>query len=156
MKHKEEICPEDRERLDLYFDDVLTSNDPVQLTMFVWYNITVHFGLRGNEIRTKMVKTDLGFQRGDSGEFIVLSSDFASKNGSRELASREFETVGRIQDEKQVDAVCLFLEKLNSANNRLSRLVAVPSRFFLAFGGNSIVELRRVWRKASEDYCASL
>ena len=35
VKHKEEICQEDSERLDRHFNDVLTSDDPVRLTMFV-------------------------------------------------------------------------------------------------------------------------
>ena len=32
---KEEVFQEDRERLNKYFDDILTCNDPVKLTMDV-------------------------------------------------------------------------------------------------------------------------
>ena len=74
------------------FDDILKSNDPVQLTMFVWNRITAHFGLSGCAVHTKMRKTDLDFQQDDSGEFIVLSKDFASKTmlleGLQQASSR--------------------------------------------------------------------
>ena len=94
---------------------VLTLYDPVQLTIFVWY-ITVYYGLCRCEIQTKMRKTDLDLQQDDLGEFIVLSTSFASKNAP---GGRQFKTVSCLQDEKQVAAVHLFLQKLHPENNRL-------------------------------------
>ena len=66
--------------------------------MFVWYTMTMHFGLRGHEVQVQLKKSDLEFKEDDSGEFVVLSTDFASKNGPGGTAGREFATVGRVND----------------------------------------------------------
>ena len=50
VRHKEAISDADRELLEHYFDDVLVANDPVKLTMYVWFETTLHFGLCGREV----------------------------------------------------------------------------------------------------------
>ena len=47
VKHKEPLYPEDSEKVNAFFPDILEANDPVKLTMSVWYVMTIHFGLRG-------------------------------------------------------------------------------------------------------------
>ena len=80
VRHKEAISDADGKLLEHYFDDVLVANDLVKLTMYVWFETTLHFGLRGREVQVQMTKKDLEFCNDETGEFIVLSKDFAGKN----------------------------------------------------------------------------
>ena len=41
MKHKEEICVEDRKLLEDYFEDVISFNNPNKLTIYVWYHMII-------------------------------------------------------------------------------------------------------------------
>ena len=70
VKHKEALTIEDRKKVQALFADVLESNDPVKLTMYVWYAMTMHFGLRGHEVQVRLKKSDLEFKQDDSGEFV--------------------------------------------------------------------------------------
>lgn len=119
VQHKDAITEEDRTRLEVYFDDVLTSNDPVKLTQYIWYHMTLHFGLRGREVQARMKKTDIEFRADETGEFVVLTRDFCSKNCQGGIGGREFVTAGRLQDSKQVAAFRLLLSKLHPDNERL-------------------------------------
>ena len=80
VRHKASLTQEDLSRLEAYFSDVLQANDPIKLTEFVWYVITLHFGLRAREIQVQLRKSDLEFRSDDSGDYFVLNKDFASKN----------------------------------------------------------------------------
>ena len=53
VEHKESIAADDLAKLDGYFKDVLDSCDPVKLTYFCWYNLSLHFALQGAEVQTK-------------------------------------------------------------------------------------------------------
>ena len=119
VKHKEALTIEDRKKVQAFFADVLESNDPVKLTMYVWYAMTMHFGLRGHEVQVRLKKSDLEFKQDDSGEFVVLSTDFASKNCPGGIAGREFATVGRVNDPRQVAAMRLLLEKVHPDVDRI-------------------------------------
>lgn len=119
VQHKEAITEEDRRRLDSYFEDVLTCQDPVKLTMYVWYKMTLHFALRGREVQSKMKKTDIEVLHDETGEFVVPTRDFCSKNCQGGIDGREFVTAGRIQGPKQVAAIRLLLAKLHPDNERL-------------------------------------
>ena len=46
VTHKEPLSAEDRQRLQVYFADVLAANNPVKLSIYVWSVITLHIGLR--------------------------------------------------------------------------------------------------------------
>ena len=50
VEHKESIAEDDLAKLDKYFKDVLDSCDPVKLTYFRWYNLSLHFALQGAEV----------------------------------------------------------------------------------------------------------
>ena len=76
----------------------------------MWYTMTMHFGLQGYEVLVQLNKSDLKFKEDDSGEFVELSTDFASKNCPGGTAGREFATVGRVNDVQQVAAIRLFLQ----------------------------------------------
>ena len=119
VKHKEALTIEDRKKVQAFFADVLESNDPVKLTMYVWYAMTMHFGLRGHEVQVRLKKSDLEFKQDDSGECVVLSTDFASKNCPGGIAGREFATVGRVNDPRQVAAMRLLLEKVHPDVDRI-------------------------------------
>ena len=67
----------------MFFSNVLEANDPVKLTMLVWYTMTMLFGLRGHEVQVQLKKSDVEFKEDDKGEFVVLSTEFASKNCPR-------------------------------------------------------------------------
>ena len=49
VQHKDAISAADKERLDAYFEDVLTSGDTYKLQSYVWYCFARHFGLRGGD-----------------------------------------------------------------------------------------------------------
>ena len=87
--------------------------------MFVWYTMTMHFGLRGHEVQVQLKKSDLEFKEDDSGEFVVLSTDLASKNCPGGTAGKEFATVGRVNDVQQVAAIRLLLQKLHPEVDRV-------------------------------------
>ena len=108
-KHKDS---EDEKRLAVYFQDVFETNDTWKLQEFVWYNMALHFGLLGNEVFTKLKKSDLSFVSDGKFEYVVLKCDFYTKNTAGGLASREFQSVGRIQDKLQVKAMLRLLSIL--------------------------------------------
>ena len=116
--HEEAITQEDRAHLAEYFQDVLRANDPIKLSMYAWYWITLHFGFRAREVQVQLRKTDLVFNEGNDGVFITLATDFSSKNCQGGASGRDFNTVGRIDNPQQVAAIRLLLEKL------------YPDRFF--------------------------
>ena len=81
VQHKPSIVEEDIHRLEAYFADVLDSTDPVKLTQYCWFYVTLHFALRGAEVQIKLKKTDLVFCSSDgTEEYITLATDFMSKN----------------------------------------------------------------------------
>ena len=43
MEHKEAITADDLEKIRRYFDDVLDVGDPVKLTQFCWFHLSIHF-----------------------------------------------------------------------------------------------------------------
>lgn len=50
VRHKNSITDANRASLDAYFDAILDLNDPRKLTLYDWYQVTVHFCLRGSEV----------------------------------------------------------------------------------------------------------
>ena len=117
--HKDAITQEDRGRLAEYFEDVLRANDPIKLSVYAWYWITLHFGLRAREVQVQLRKTDIVFNEGKDGVFITLATDFSSKNCQGGSSGRDFNTVGLIDNPQQVAAIHLLLEKLHPAIDRL-------------------------------------
>ena len=120
VQHKEPIRQEDLALLDEYFSDVLKCGDAVKLTEYCWLQISLHFVLRGSEVQIQLKKTDVEFHFDPSGkEYVVLSTDFMSKNCSGGLKGCPFELCGRLQKEQQVAAMHLLLEKLHPKVERL-------------------------------------
>ena len=70
-------------------------------------------------MQVQLKKSDLEFREDDIGEFVVLSTDFASKNSPGGAAGREFATVGRVNDVQQVAAIRLLLQKLHPEVDRV-------------------------------------
>lgn len=105
-EHKTAICDEDLAKLHSYFEDVLDVPDPVKLTYFCWYHLTLHFALRGSEIQTQLKKQDIVIEIDPNGkEYVTLKRDFMSKNCAGGLDGREFVSCGRVQDHVQVAAI---------------------------------------------------
>ena len=73
VQHKESISAEDKMVLAAYFEDVLGTQDTWKLQEFVWYCFSLHFGLRGAEVFTKLKKDDLCFRKNDQGKYLELS-----------------------------------------------------------------------------------
>ena len=61
VEHKEAITADDLEKIRRYFDDVLDVGDPVKLTQFCWFHLSIHFALRSKEIQTTIRKSDIVF-----------------------------------------------------------------------------------------------
>ena len=88
------------------------STDPVKLTQYCWFYVTLHFALRGAEVQIKLKKTDLVFCSSDgTGEYTTLATDFMSKNCPGGVKGREFNTCGKITDKRQVAAVRKLVSK---------------------------------------------
>lgn len=120
MVHKEALKKDDLDRLDQYFSDVLTDCDAVKLTQYCWLQLTLHFALRGSEVQIQLKKSDIVFKTDACGkEYIALSTDFMTKNCRGGLDGRSFETFGRMQEEQQVSAMRLLLQKLHPDIERL-------------------------------------
>jgi len=64
VQHKDAINAEDKARLQTYFADVLETNDTYKLQSFCFYNLAIHFGLRGGEVFAKLRKSDVEFRTG--------------------------------------------------------------------------------------------
>lgn len=131
VEHKPVINEADWNKIQGYFDDVLTTLNPRKLTFFTWFHISAHFCLRGGEVQAKLMKDDLVFERDGNGiECITINKDFMTKNHQGGLTGSETTTTGRIQDPKQVAAIKRYLSKLNPDLDRL---------FQRAFGGGTTI-----------------
>ena len=99
VEHKESIAEDNLVKLDEYFKDVLDSRDPVKLTYFCWYNLSLHFALQGAEVQTKLKKSDNVFDMDSQGrEIFTIRRDFLSKNCPRRTDGCEFKSCGRLQE----------------------------------------------------------
>ena len=70
VEHKEAITADDvdLEKIRRYFDDVLDVGDPVKLTQFCWFHLSIHFALRSKEIQTTIRKSDIVFETDSEGK----------------------------------------------------------------------------------------
>ena len=68
MEHKESIHKSDLAKLALYFHDVLEEGNAVKLTQYCWFNISLHFALRGAEVQTRLKKEDIVFATESEGK----------------------------------------------------------------------------------------
>ena len=59
MEHKEAISTADLSKINEYFSNVLESGDAVKLSQYCWFNLSLHFALRGAEIEIKLLKMDI-------------------------------------------------------------------------------------------------
>ena len=81
VEHKEAITADDLEKIRRYFDDVLDVGDPVKLTQFCWFHLSIHFALRSKEIQTTIRKSDIVFETdSERKEYASLRRDFLAKN----------------------------------------------------------------------------
>ena len=80
VNHKQPLTDEDLAKVEKYFEDVMTDDDPPKLTQCCWFVITVHFCLRGQEVQASLRKQDLVFQEFDGKTSIQLTTEFQSKN----------------------------------------------------------------------------
>ena len=96
----------------------------------------MHFGLRGQEVQVRIKKTYIEFKSDNAGEFIELSTDFVSKNCPSGIAGHEFNTVGHVDDPRQVVVIRLLVKKADRNLNHLFQLarmgkVKTPMKFGL-------------------------
>lgn len=114
VAHKTSLSDADLMKIEEYFSDILECQDPRKLTFYVWYQVTIHFCLRGGEVQRQLRKTDLVLDKlPDGREFFKLNKDFMSKNHQGGLTGSEFTSDGIITDEKQVNALKLYISKLH-------------------------------------------
>ena len=127
VEHKEAITADDLEKIRRYFDDVLDVGDPVKLTQFCWFHLSIHFALRSKEIQTTIRKSDIVFETDSEGkEYASLRRDFLAKNCPGGIKGREYESCGRLQEPRQVEALKKLLAKLHPGVER--QLPAWPQR----------------------------
>ena len=77
VQHKDAITEDDLARLKTYFSDVLTANDTYKLQSYCWFNIPLHFDLRGGEVFAKLTKDNLVFKTeggSEEAEIIVYAN----------------------------------------------------------------------------------
>ena len=118
VEHHLPITEEDLTKLEFYFNDVLEVNDAVKLTYYCWFNITPHFGLRSCEVQVSLKKSDIAFQTDAEGcTYATLHRAFQSKNCSGGITGREFQSTGRLQETRQVDALKKLISKLSLPNS---------------------------------------
>eukprot|EP00117_Sycon_ciliatum_P049545 scpid80614/ scgid35100/ len=119
VQHKKNISDGDWTKIEEYFNDVLTSNDPRKLTMYVWLLVSSHFCLRGGELQARLKKDDLVFSMVDGKETISIATEFITKNSRGGLAGKGFQSKGVIDDEQQVATVKRYFSKLHPRIDRL-------------------------------------
>ena len=120
VEHKEAITADDLEKIRRYFDDVLDVGDPVKLTQFCWFHLSNHFALRSKEVQTTIRKSDIVFETDSEGkEYASLRRDFLAKNCPGGIKGREYESCGRLQEPRQVEALKKLLAKLHPGVERL-------------------------------------
>ena len=120
VEHKEAITADDLEKIRRYFDDVLDVGDPVKLTQFCWFHLSIHFALRSKEIQTTIRKSDIVFETdSEEKEYASLRRDFLAKNCPGGIKGREYESCGRLQEPRQVEALKKLLAKLHPGVERL-------------------------------------
>ena len=134
MEHKEAIRADDLEKIRRYFDDVLDVGDPVKLTRFCWFHLSIHFALRSKEIQTTIRKSDIVFETDSEGkEYASLRRDLRPRR-----EGRKYESCGRLQEPRQVgstqEASCQTTSRRRASlpGNSLSRscyttLTGVPT-----------------------------
>ena len=115
VEHKEAITADDLEKIRRrYFDDVLDVGDPVKLTQFCWFHLSIHFALRSKKLQTTIRKSDIVFETDSEGkEYASLRRDFLAKNCPGGIKGREYESCGRLQEPRQVEALKKLLAKLH-------------------------------------------
>ena len=64
VEHKSSISDCDMVKVDAYFEDDLENSDAVKLTHYCWFNLSLHFALRGAEFQAILRKDDINFWRG--------------------------------------------------------------------------------------------
>ena len=121
IHHKQPITKSDMDKIQYLFDhDKGASN----LQRHVWFSLTLHLGLHGRELQTKILKTDLEIGKNDQGEYCRLSTDFATKYYQGGLgSSRRNSGAGIITAPNQILSIKLFLEKLHPNCARLFQRV---------------------------------
>ena len=94
---KDRITPSDMGKIK---DTFARDKTPVSLLRQAWFYITLHFSLRGREVQSKMVKSDLKLCKDEKGDdFITLTTDFCTKNHQSDSSK---DTAGHIQNRDQV------------------------------------------------------
>ena len=128
VEHKEAITADDLEKIQRYFDDVLDVGDPMKLTQFCWFHLSIHFALRSKEIQTTIRKSDIVFETDSEGkEYASLRRDFLAKNSPGGIKGREYESCGRLQEPRQVEAVTQEAS-YQTTSRRQASLPAWPQR----------------------------
>ena len=61
VEHKDSIAASDLAKIMSYFENILESGDAVKLAQYCWFNLSLHFALRGAEVQLKLSKSDIVF-----------------------------------------------------------------------------------------------
>ena len=122
IAHKVPISEEDMEKINYLF---CTNKDAHTIQLQVWFSLTLHLGLRGRELQAKLTKSDLEIGNDGNGEYIQLSTDFATKNyqGGTSGSTRRNMGEGLITDNCQIISFKTMMQKLHPDCPRLFQRV---------------------------------
>ena len=73
VEHNQSLTDSDWDKLRLgqtpvFFNDIMVTSDAGKLTYFSLFWIAAHFSLRGSELQSKLLKSDLVFGENDEGK----------------------------------------------------------------------------------------
>ena len=128
VKHKEPLSEDDLGKLRTYFEDVVETTDAIKLAFYVWYQLTLHFCLRGGEMQSKLTKRDLVFESIDGQDVLRLGTSFMSKNHQGGLTGSDWSSAGVINDQTQLTAIKRYLDKLHPDQDRLFQRAVKPGK----------------------------
>ena len=95
-------------------EDIMDAGDAIKLCQYCWFNLSLHFGLRGAEGHKWVKKSDVVFAVDSQGkEYVTICLDFLSKNFSGGIGGREFQSWGRIQETCPVAGLKKLTSKLH-------------------------------------------
>lgn len=76
VQHKTTVTDADWEKLNAYFADILDTCDAVKLTLYVWFQLTLHFYFQGGEMQAATKKSAIILTQVDGKEVVQLAPSY--------------------------------------------------------------------------------
>ena len=83
-----------------------------KVNYYVWFQVSLHFCLRGGELQSKLKPSDLEFTSIVGEDAVVLGHDFMSKNHRCGLSGSSAETARAVADAEQIAVFHRYLSKM--------------------------------------------